>query len=679
MSGSPTLKLHNLTSATNRMHNSLINLPTNPNLEKIKKDIQKLRQRSHIMSLLYDKCIVAVAGLQGVGKSTLMSNLYEFDDENSPFLGNQGQGETLPILITESAKPGQLFVHKVVNTDGNSSFIREEIKDIKLFREKAHKYNQSEDLLLEVTVRFKVFNSSDRSFLLLPGFQKEASDLKELTYTALRTSMNCLVLFFPNKFANKDNRELIETLNAEFNEASPIFMITWSDKEEDNLELAERVKRDMNIGEEERVIRTGTPGPKGWREDLTNAVRKYSRPSSGSLAVHNKNVGKLIEDYNKVIAEIEVELRNQDVNIANKDYVQVERVLKAFRKMSIQIKDELKIELSKVYSGYFSRINDCVESELVKQYAGMGGRLKSLGEFFTNDIINRKELKDLINKCIKNSNTNDVQQELVIVLNRISNNLWGRYKILMNLPVDVNTKYDKKTLIAGEESNSELSVPREALDDIITIFNADSKTEFSDNLTFNLELLPLLALESYRVNSVVALGLPEGVFPIEAFHDSSLIKHYQENKKEVAVGVGVIFGMDMLEGDGIDLFGLIQHNAANGGTAMAAASFNWVLAGLAVGAAVIYMLDQMSKSIDKKASSAFYHIDKMKDYTIENVLANYDRGMERYEDILHGCLVRKYGLQKQFANVQNCYLSLKVLEDISREIAKLVKGEKWAS
>lgn len=679
MSGSPTLKLHNLTAASTRMLNSLINLPTNPEVETAKKTIGELRQRTYIMSQLYDRCIVAVAGLQGVGKSTLMSNLYEFDDKNSPFLGNQGQGETLPILITECENPGQLFVHKIENIDGISTFVRREITDAKQFREKAHKYNKSEDILLEVTVPFKVFNCSDRSFLLLPGFQKESGHLKDLTYTALRTSMNCLILFYNNKYAHRDNKELIDALNSEFKEASPIFTLTWSDNEADNVELAEKVKRDLNISEEDRVIRTGSPGPQGWKDQLTEVVRKYSIPSTGVTEVQNKNMEELIDDYYAFAAQVQSSLYKMDTGIENAEYRQVERNVKLFRREAEEIKSTLKTKLEEVFNPYFHKIQTDVDNKLKERYGDWIWSKQGFFDLFRNNIVVRKELKDLVENCSKSANKNSVQEELLIVYNRVANHYWSQYAVIMNLPTERDTKYDKMTLLTGGDGKRDLPVSEESLKDIAAILNPDSKVEFSKDLESSIKLLPLLALESYRINSIIGHDLTVNEFHSRAFQDDSLIRHYQENKKEVAIGVGVLFGLDIVQGDGIDLFGLIQHNAANGGTAMAAASFHWALAALAVGGALVYMLDQMSKSVDKNANELYYHIEKMKDYTIEKVLTNYDSGMKRFEDILRGCLARKHGIQEGFANIQNCELSLKDLQDTSREIEKIVKSGKWVN
>ena len=53
-----------------------------------------------ISEILFEKYIISISGLQGVGKTTLIKQIYSIPDELLP--ENIGRGEQLPILITES-------------------------------------------------------------------------------------------------------------------------------------------------------------------------------------------------------------------------------------------------------------------------------------------------------------------------------------------------------------------------------------------------------------------------------------------------------------------------------------------------------------------------------------------------------------------------------------------------
>lgn len=667
-----TLLLRNLTSASNRMLSALIQLPTNRRIENLKDELENLRRRCHIMSLLYDKNVISVAGLQGVGKSTLLSELYEFTKENTPFIENQGQGETLPILVSECQNPGKYFTHRVIEEEGILKIDIEEVSREK-FLEKSHKYEKG-DLLLEVTVPYKVFNDESRSFLLLPGFQSGSDYLKDLTYSALRSSNNCLVLFYQAKYAHKNNQELINTLNQEFKDSSPIMIITWSDTEELNIELANRVKTDLQITETDRVIRTGIPGPEGWRKSLIDSVQKYSIPQSDMIDVKKKNLKNLVDSYNSIISKIQTELRNLNVDRSNREYEQVRNILKVMQAEREKIRDILKENLEHTYNIYFNQIKSAIEDKIINEYKGLKGFGKNIGEFFTNNLEVRKNFEKLINSCIEEHNKKaTIDSQYTLVLNKVINDIMSDHKIVMGLPTDLENGTNQKLLLYGSNDVPQ-NIKSETLNDIYLILNPDIKSrDFSADLIFSVKLLPALALESYRMAKILNEGKNNLNLAIENNRD--LIQMYKENMREIGIGVGVLFGLDIIEGDGIDLFGLLQHNANNTAvaTAAATASFNWALAAIAVTVISVYVIDQLKKSVDKKDNVARLTINHLKDYTLQKILSEFDTRMKRFEDIISDCLIRRYGLAEEYSSIQNCYHNLTDLIYINREIEELAR------
>lgn len=675
-----TLKLRNLTEATNKMLASIIHVSTNNRIENLKNDLEKIRRRCHIMSLLYDKNIISVAGLQGVGKSTLMSELYDFDKENTPFLENQGQGETLPILVTESETPGKYFVHNVNEEGGLFQIKKKEINNKQEFKDLSHKYSQN-DLFLEVTVPYKVFNSDSKSFLLLPGFQNTGDYLKELTFSALRSSINCLILFYQTKYAHKNNLELINTLRDEFKDSSPIMVVTWSDNEDSNIDLVEKIKTDLRIEESDRVVRTGIPGPKKWKESLIKAIRNYDLPKSHMIEIKKKNLKELVLNYNSIISQIQTELRNADVDKSNREYEQVDRLIKVIQEEKEKIRESLKENLENTYSSYFGNIEREIQKQIVDKYKGLEGFGKNLSEFFKNNTEIRHEFNKLIESCIEKGNNNTINDEYLIVLNRIINETMNAHQIVSGLPQEQNKKYDKQLLLCGsKEGQREIS--SSTLNDVFLILNPDrTDKKFSDNLLFSVKLLPVLALESYRMSKI----LVDKNRPLNIVFDEQkdLIQLYKENMREVGIGVGILFGLDIIEGDGIDLFGLLQHNATSASvmasetstSVMASATFNWALASIAGVAILVYVNDQLKKSVDKKEHAARLVIQHLKNYTIEKLLSEFDNRMGRFEDIIHDCLIRRYGLAKEYAAIQNCHMSLENLKNTNREIEELARWE----
>ena len=66
---------------------------------EIRKKLQLIYRKLAISERLFEKYIVSISGLQGVGKTTFIKQIYSIPDEFLP--ENIGRGEQLPVLITE--------------------------------------------------------------------------------------------------------------------------------------------------------------------------------------------------------------------------------------------------------------------------------------------------------------------------------------------------------------------------------------------------------------------------------------------------------------------------------------------------------------------------------------------------------------------------------------------------
>ena len=97
----------------------------NNDMPKYREQITRALRKIVIANEVADRYIIAVAGLQGVGKTTLMKNYYNLDDS---FMNIAlGRGERLPVFLTEDstvAKP-VLYVYELEKKIKNTFSIRE--------------------------------------------------------------------------------------------------------------------------------------------------------------------------------------------------------------------------------------------------------------------------------------------------------------------------------------------------------------------------------------------------------------------------------------------------------------------------------------------------------------------------------------------------------------------------
>ena len=76
--------------------------PINDKGETVEQALRPIMRRLLLNQTLGQYSLLAVAGTQGAGKTTLIKSLYDLKGEDAGWLkANEGRGETYPILITE--------------------------------------------------------------------------------------------------------------------------------------------------------------------------------------------------------------------------------------------------------------------------------------------------------------------------------------------------------------------------------------------------------------------------------------------------------------------------------------------------------------------------------------------------------------------------------------------------
>jgi len=664
----PFLMLQRLNKVSHKLLNQLEQYPSDTSP---KEKLRKLFRRSFIISLLSDKYIIAVTGLQGVGKTTLMQTLYNL--ENDVFLDNAGQGERVPILITESNNISRKFyVHKLVTTEFEHKIEKIEINN-DLFKKKSHEY-EVDDLMLEIEVPVKVFNGTDKHFLLLPGFHREDDYLKELTYSSLRAASTSIIVFNQQDYARSENESLINEIKENFSDAKPIFNISFTNHNEDK-EFTERVISDLGLNEDEkdRVTVSGKPAPDGWDEKLINSIRKYSCPNRNFLHVQLENIKRLKDDYERFEVELERFLRDKDISAENKEFTKVNRVTKVFNNRVNKLRKNLREILSNRYQRYFNKITKEIKDKL-----GEEKLLDRFSKLFRNSVKVQNEFEELVQESLRNSNETTIEQEFVLALNELQNRSFDEYNLTQVNLATTYTKNDNIKLIAmGERNNNTKKISEETFSDIklLSNRNANNDIDFSDNYEESVKLLPTIAIEGLRIGLIVPNIYNSTLEPLFETGEESetIMKMYSENKKEVAVGLGVLFGMDVIPDGELDLFGLLQANhGTQAATTMASTTIAFVLGGIVLGGASVYLNSQLNKIQLERANLAEVAINYMKDYYINNYIQKYDNYFETMEEILENLLRQRYNINQEFANIQNIYNSIASLKEIRVEIGKAI-------
>ncbi len=232
----------------------------------------EILRRTTFPEILSERYVLAVAGAQGAGKTTLIREIYELDDTWLP--ANAGQGEQEPLLVTESstAREAQGWVIEIAQESGEQSLVRTDLTP-EDFRGSLRGLS-GQRLVLGLTVPATFLGQDDRGFLLLPGYESTDAENREwqgLMRQALVAAPAVLVVVDRTLLASDAQQTLIDDMRRRYLEdAVPLVAISKTERlAADDPERAQLVVRAAELfaipAGHSRVVATGS-GDEAYRK-----------------------------------------------------------------------------------------------------------------------------------------------------------------------------------------------------------------------------------------------------------------------------------------------------------------------------------------------------------------------------------------------------------------------------
>ena len=207
------------------------------NAEMLFSSLRKL----FIASMMHNKRLICISGLQGAGKTTLMKNFYGITDD---FMNvSLGTGERVPVLITEGAvREPNIHAIAVRNDDGNYKEIpiHYENDDIEGIIH-ATKGEDKTIMYVEIIVPYKHTYNDGVSFMLLPGFETKNDYWNDLIEFSVNSSDAAVFVFNETSFSNVGNEDYLRKIESKFG-SNVIYAISGSDS---SLDDNAQVKNDL--------------------------------------------------------------------------------------------------------------------------------------------------------------------------------------------------------------------------------------------------------------------------------------------------------------------------------------------------------------------------------------------------------------------------------------------------
>lgn len=280
------------------------------------KELENSIRKLKIASLMENKTLICVAGMQGAGKTTLMKNFYGLKGDALSI--ELGRGERIPVLITETdvTAPVMNAIRIQKNEAGEYAAVECNMEANEFAH--ASKGEDNSILYLEMFVPYRHTYNSAVSFMLLPGFEKNNDYWRELINFAVNSSDAAVFAFDESRFSQGDSFEQLKKLTERFGN-NIIYAITQSDaSKDDNEEVRQSCIKALEIPQAnaDRVVCTGQYDDEkkneAWIEKLKNAIERYASTTDQSARDNARYLYDEVEHIKNVLYSIKEVLKSDD-------------------------------------------------------------------------------------------------------------------------------------------------------------------------------------------------------------------------------------------------------------------------------------------------------------------------------------------------------------------------------
>ena len=613
-----------------------------------------------VATIMQDKQLICISGLQGAGKTTLMKNFYGINEE---FMNvSLGRGERVPVLITETNVPVPCIFAVKIDKDETGTYSK---KEVVLSNDEIIRATKGEDekiMYLEIKVPYKHTYNENVSFMLLPGFEKKNEYWNNLIEFAVNSSDAAVFVFNETSFSEIDNEQYLNRIESRFGK-NVVYAISNSDTSfDDNAQVKQTCIDVLKVDEPDRVVCVGQYNDEEknnrWIAAFKSAIDKYALFQTSSTKKTDEYIYNELLDLKSTLYSI-LSVLNEGDDMEMVDYKN-HQLLKVFDGVVKKKKAELTRHLNDEFTIAKGASGDIIVEKLVAKpwYKKLKRTFwgTSVKELYveTKELINGSLEKD--GKCLPDFHLGKALRASLRSLDTPTDNNPNAIQLLVD-----TTEKDGNIVLSETEDT------KNALEDVKSLIqvpskNAERHTIQNPNPNATLKAVAEVATYYYGLTSynnlaekTVALA---SYVPAESHLKAKDVIDGADSSKKFAIGLAGVMGVDVLADGSLNLIGQIASTCSLALPYAAAASV--LIVGIGAATAIIKDVNKMLIADKESAQMAINGIyDKIQQETLER----FDYYMDEVRSRIEDNLIELNGNRKAIVNNYNAKVSVNNLID----------------
>jgi signal recognition particle receptor subunit beta len=640
-------------------------------------------RRLALAQVMGEEWLIAVGGTQSAGKTTLVRTLYGLRDDDPWLPDNEGQGETLPILIeeVEGLDEPQGYAKMLVPSEDDQRQFDFKLKEIESGEfVDACRGRLPQVLLPVLRVPRRHFYSTGQSLLLLPGYEKRTAgnaSWQDLMRQALIGATGCVVVTDATRLADKSQQEILRDMLAnELRTVRPIVVVTKTEGLAGTPECLDELRRSaievfQLEGEDaaRRVVCAGIDAPgterysQAWMPDFGAMLRDMSLSGAASRQAQLARLEQtLAADLGDVLREVRTQAALFARSAHGEGGVQetVDACLAAFDEARAALAKEYQSTTAAVVGKHYSDAWKCLEKRLVEQHEGILNKI--VNTFNTVTETQSKIEQDVLDSW---GRPGALLQKYTAGLGELTASVAGPEHPVTTFASGAPAQRLGYVDSSGKAQQAKFTT--EKVQANLRALMLSQAGEVSPGTNRELErtarMLPAMALEYMRiaaavpelvrVDAVKLRELPQADLNRAAANIKQQFNEFSDTSRSILKGIAAVMAVDVAADGHADIIDVLVRGGTAGGSGPAAAGMTIggaVTAVVAIGYLAHSALQEVRRYDGQVRGLANSMLQNTRDHHLLHFTARFEQVMDLVRARLREGLRQRYGLDQRLVH-----------------------------